>query len=234
MNILNRPAIKFEARNFISIDKRWLSIFWAGIVPFLLGAGKSYYRISLTKNNSFFDLDPSIASFSLSLFLITCLVIPFKVAFNGYKLNALRNNTFNSKFVYDTASSNYVKFLITGIVRDVIVYLWSLLLVVPGIIKGLSYSMTDYVIFENPNLDPREAMDISKRITYGFRTDILIMYLSFIPWYFFASITAGIGSIYVLPYVETTEAMFYENLKKHAIERNIVSPNEFGIYWVLW
>lgn len=223
MNILNRPAIKFEARNFISVEKRWLLIFWAGIIPFLFNFGQSYYGMSTATSNS-------VGTSATLLFIIAYLINPFKIAFNGYKLNCLRNNTFEAKFVYNTVSANYVKFLITGIVRDIFVFLWSLLLVVPGIIKWFSYSMTDYIIFENPSLDPKEAMDISKRITSGFRTKIFLMHLSFIPWFLFATVTFGIGSIYVLPYIGITEAMFYENLKKNAIEKEIVAPSEFGIY----
>jgi len=234
MDVLNRPAIKFEARNFISIDRRWLAIFLAGIVPFLIDSCKVTIRLYVERNtDNYSDIflgNPLILNFAWLLPLVSWLISPIAIALCGYRLNCLRNNKFDSKYVYLTAGLNYTKFLITEIVRAVLIILWSLLLVVPGIIKGFAYSMTGFIICDNPTLASKDAINLSERITYGYKKDIFIMYLSFIPWYFLVSITLGLGSIYVTPYVGITEAMFYENLKKHAIETGVASPNEFGIY----
>lgn len=158
------------------------------------------------------------------------LVSPIIISLCGYRLNCLRNNEFNSKYVYSTAGFNYTKFLVTNIIRIIIIFLYSLLLIVPGILKGFAFSMTGFVICDNPNLASKEALDLSERITYGFKKDIFVMYLSFIPWFILIGATFGLASLYVNPYLGITEAMFYENLKKHAIETGVASPNEFGIY----
>ncbi len=234
MNVLNRPAIKFEARNFISVYNRWVSIFLAGILPFLIGAGNNYVNLYVKRNtdgiSDMLYLSPAMFNLFWIMPIVSLLLYPITVALSGYYTNCLRNNEFKSQYVYTSASNNYIKFLLTEIIRNIFVSLWSILLLVPGIIKGLSYSMTRYIICDNPTLSSTEAIEISKRITKGFKGDILLMYLSFIPWLILVTATFSIASIYVIPYMGITEAMFYENLKKHAIETGVATPNEFAIY----
>jgi len=229
MNLLNRPAIKSEARSFISVDKRWLSIFWAFFIVSLFGfaAGLVTAPIGIPSENS----EDYYSTAYLSLIIINILIIlimPLAVSLYGYRLNCLRNNEFNAKYIFSITKPNYFKFLFTEIVRGIFIYLWFLLLIIPGYIKAIAYSMTGYIICDNPDLSPVDAVSLSNKITKGYKWDIFVMYLSFIPWYLLGSITLGIGYIYVIPYMGITEAMFYENLKKNAIETGIATPAEFG------
>ena len=111
--------------------------------------------------------------------------------------------------------------------------LWSLLFIVPGVIKGYSYSQVKYIIHDNPNLNSRDARKMSEIMTKGYKSDLFVLDLSFIAWYLLVACTAGIAIIYVTPYVETTKAMYYENLKKHAIDSGLISPDSFGIIPVM-
>jgi len=88
--------------------------------------------------------------------------------------------------------------------------LWSLLLFIPGIIKGLSYSMAPYVLAEHPDWTARQCLDESKRIMAGKVGDLFILQLSFIPWFLLCVVTGGIAFIYVLPYVCAATARFYQ------------------------
>lgn len=232
MNILNRAAIKFEARNFISVDRRWLFIFWAGILPFIIDLGNNYVRTYIdraTENHSqFLYNNLFLFNFAWILPILALLVFPIRIAINGYHTNCLRNNEFQASYVYSSASNNYINFFVVEIVRSIRIILWSLLLIVPGIIKAVAYSMTGFIICDNPTLSSSEAIALSERITYGFKKDIAIMYLSFIPWYIFVALTIGIAAVYVNPYIGITEAMYYENLKRHAIETGVATKNEFA------
>ncbi|MEG0978883.1 MAG: DUF975 family protein [Oscillospiraceae bacterium] len=234
MNVLNRPAIKFDARNFISIDRRWLAIFWAGVLPFIVDISNNFVQFQLkneTENyTEIYYVNPFLFNLVWILPLFSLFIYPIKVSVKGYFLNCLRKNEFQAGYVYSTASNNYIRFFVTEIIRNIFIALWSMLFVIPGIIKSFSYSMTSYIICDNPTLSSTEAINLSTRITYGFKKDIFFMYLSFIPWYILVSMTLSIGSIYVIPYAGITEAMFYENLKKHAIETGVASPTEFAIY----
>ncbi|WP_455498653.1 DUF975 family protein [Coprobacter sp.] len=95
--------------------------------------------------------------------------------------------------------------------------LWMLLLIVPGIIKGLSYSMSYFVLKDRPELSPAEAIKESMRLMNGHKADLFILQLSFIGWAILGSITV-IGIIWVIPYMYTAVAAFYEQLKNKDTE----------------
>ena len=103
-----------------------------------------------------------------------------------------------------------------GAVLLVFVYtlLWTLLLVVPGIIKAYSYSMTFYILRENPEMTAGDAITASQKMMDGHKMDLFLLSLSFIGWAILASITFGIGYLWLIPYIYTAYAAFYETLKK--------------------
>ena len=223
--ILNRPAIKAEAKSFIGQNARWWKMTLATIAIYLISGGFSIYVNIATVINR--DDPPTTVGYSSSI--ITLLLIPFTIAASGYYLNHIRGFNPEWKSLYKEGIDNYGSYLVTGVLVNVFTFLWSLLFVVPGIIKALAYSQAKYVIHDNPRLKGKEAIEISKRMTNGFKGDLFSMYLSFIGWYILVGLTGGILSIYVTPYVETTAAMYYENLKRYSIENGIVAPEAFGI-----
>lgn len=95
-------------------------------------------------------------------------------------------------------------------------YLWSLLFVIPGIIKSLSYSMAFYVLAENPQMTAREALRESKRLMKGHVFELFVMNLSFIGWYILCMFTWFIPIFYVNPYHQTALANFYQYIKQVA------------------
>ena len=223
--ILNRPAIKAEAKSFIGQNARWWKMTLATIAIYLISGGFSIYVNIATVINR--DDPPTTVGYSSSI--ITLLLIPFTIAASGYYLNHIRGFNPEWKSLYKEGIDNYGSYLVTGVLVNVFTFLWSLLFVVPGIITSLAYSQANYVIHDNPRLKGKEAIEISKRMTNGFKGDLFSMYLSFIGWYILVGLTGGILSIYVTPYVETTAAMYYENLKRYSIENGIVAPEAFGI-----
>ena len=105
------------------------------------------------------------------------------------------------------------KALWLNILMGFFVFLWSMLLVVPGIMKSFAYMMAPYILAENPNMTAREALNESKRITQGHKMDLFVLELSFIGWGLLCVITAGIAAIYVIPYMQATLANAYKALK---------------------
>lgn len=90
-----------------------------------------------------------------------------------------------------------------GAVLLVFVYtlLWTLLLVIPGIIKAYSYSMTFYILRENPEMTAGDAITASQKMMDGHKMDLFLLSLSFIGWAILASITFGIGYLWLIPYI---------------------------------
>lgn len=94
------------------------------------------------------------------------------------------------------------------------VFLWSLLLVVPGIIKGYAYSQAFYLLNDNKKLGYKEALEESEKMMDGHKWELFVLQLSFIGWSLLAVLTCGIGFLWLTPYMNTTLANYYEDLKK--------------------
>lgn len=111
---------------------------------------------------------------------------------------------------FDDFWSSFKVTFLTGI----LCFLWSLLLIVPGIIKAYSYSMAPYILAENKGMSARECLRRSKEMTNGHKMDLFVLGLSFIGWGLLCVVTLGIASIWVLPYMQTTMANAYNSLKR--------------------
>ena len=92
-------------------------------------------------------------------------------------------------------------------------FLWSLLFVIPGIIKSFSYSMSLYILAENKGKPALECINESKQMTQGHKMELFVLGLSFIGWGLLCAITFGIAGIWVLPYTQATMANAYYSLK---------------------
>lgn len=93
------------------------------------------------------------------------------------------------------------------------IFLWCLLLIIPGIIKSLAYSMTYYISKDHPEYSIDECIEASKQMMDGHKGELFVLYLSFIGWILLSILTLGIGLLWVTPYMETTIAHYYEELK---------------------
>ena len=120
-------------------------------------------------------------------------------------------------------SGHYMNIVLTMFLRDLFTALWSLLLVVPGIIKHYEYLMVPYIIAENPVMDYKEAFQISKQTMNGEKMEAFIMDLSFIGWYLLSAISCGLFAIfYVNPYVQASFAEMYAFNKQKAYQEGYI------------
>ena len=93
-------------------------------------------------------------------------------------------------------------------------FLWSLLFIIPGIIKSFSYAMTPYLLSEYDNIPARDALKVSMRMMKGNKGRLFVLYLSFIGWDILSILTLGILNIFLVrPYKETALSGFYQELK---------------------
>ncbi|MBQ9737764.1 MAG: DUF975 family protein, partial [Clostridia bacterium] len=103
-------------------------------------------------------------------------------------------------------------YLISGL----FIFLWSLLFVIPGIIKSFSYSMAPFILAENKGMPALEAIRRSKAMMEGHKTDAFVLYLSFIGWMLLTYVTFGLSLIWVGPYIIATYTNFYNRIKREA------------------
>jgi len=107
------------------------------------------------------------------------------------------------------------------------VCIWSLLFVIPGIVKSFSYLLTPYILADCPNVKATEALKLSMRMTKGHRCKLFVLYLSFIGWMLLSVLTLLILDIvYVGPYISTTMAGYYIELRDQALASGAIKPEE--------
>ena len=127
-------------------------------------------------------------------------------------LMLVRGGTPEVKNCFDGFDDFFSAFKVTFLV-GIYTFLWSLLFIIPGIVKGYSYSMALYVLADNKGKSARECIAESKAMTEGHKMEIFVLDLSFIGWYLLCSLTCGLAFLYVAPLLNTTHANFYEEIK---------------------
>lgn len=160
---------------------------------------------------------------------------PLSVAMAGMYLALVRRNSaeqfnFGSELggIFKNSFNNtYLKKLCTVLLRAVITVALTMLFIVPGIIFAYSSYFTNEIISDNPKINPMDAIRLSKKMVKGNRTELFILDLSFILWYLLCIVTVGIGCVYVLPYVYTTKALYYENFRMRALQEGRVTSEDF-------
>lgn len=109
-------------------------------------------------------------------------------------------------------TSDFGQNFLIGLLSSIFVALWSLLFVIPGIVKTYAYSAAYYIKADNPDYTWRECINASRELMYGHKWDLFMLDLSFIGWYIVGSICLGIGTLWVVPYHQMSRAIFYDEL----------------------
>lgn len=126
-------------------------------------------------------------------------------------------------FCFKNGYRNVVK---VQFLRGLYTFLWTLLFVIPGIIKSYEYRMVPYILAENPDMDGKEVFQISRDMMYGEKWNAFILDLSFVGWYILSLFTCGLLAIfYVSPYEDLTDVELYDALKRKLFENNGNSGN---------
>lgn len=142
------------------------------------------------------------------------IVNPLEVGINRFFVQNLRENA-NIKEICYAFDHQYMNSVKTLFFRDLFVFLWSLLFIIPGIIKAYEYRMIPYILGDTPGISREEAFAISSHMMQGNKWNAFVLDLSFLGWYILNGVTLGIlGIFYVNPYVNQTNAALYQKLKE--------------------
>jgi uncharacterized membrane protein len=103
--------------------------------------------------------------------------------------------------------------IVLNLLVGLFTFLWTLLFIIPGIVKSYAYSMAFYIKHDHPEYDWKQCMDESQRYMSGHKWQLFCLDFSFIGWILLGALCCGIGTLWVTPYQYAARANFYENLK---------------------
>lgn len=177
------------------------------ILLYLLIGGTVSYGPGLLMPSATSNITSSVTINIISLLLIPMswgVTITFLEVSHGMKVN------------YGNLTKGYHDFtriFLTILLKGIYTLLWSLLLIIPGIVKSYSYAMTEFVLVDRPDLAYNEAIEESMRLMQGNKWRLFVLDLSFLGWALLCILTLGIGYLFLAPYMEVAHAHFYADLK---------------------
>ena len=185
--MINRPELKKQAK--ASLQGNWGIAIAAIIIYGAITVALSYTGIG-------------------SLF-----VGVFTFGYAAFFMSLIRNRSAKIEDLFCGFSEHFADSFVAGILVGVFTFLWSLLFIIPGIVKAYSYSMTYYILKDNPGMSATEAITESRKLMDGHKWELFVLHLSFIGWLLLCMLTFGILLLYVEPYMMATDAAFYESIK---------------------
>lgn len=174
------------------------------------------------------EIDPKVLAIVISIVLVIILVaVLISSIINIFAVNPLKvgltnffmaNSDTEGNADLDTIKAgfgpSYMRNVKTLFFKDLYVFLWSLLLIVPGIIKSYAYTLVPYILNDEPDLLPKEVLEKSTAMMDGHKWEYFKFELSFIGWFFVSLFTLGIAEVlYVRPYVSSAKVEYYKALR---------------------
>tara|TARA_B100000683_G_C12298452_1_gene477091 strand:+ start:135 stop:743 length:609 start_codon:yes stop_codon:yes gene_type:complete len=202
--LLDNKSIRAEARNRLSGN-------WGQPI----GVFSIYLLITIVLQNI-----PFIGPIALIF-----VAGPLTLGFTIYFLKFLKDEESNLNQLFE-GFKNYGSVLVTYLLYTIYILLWTLLFIIPGIIAQMKYSQVWFIMAEDNEISGNDALKKSKEMMDGFKMQYFLLALSFIGWILLAMLTCGIGLLWVVPYIQTSYAKFYEALKEHhAQNHNLIEEN---------
>lgn len=152
------------------------------------------------------------------------LILPLSWGYATLFLRNLRGEPVGVENLFDGYRS-FSRIFTTYLLQCIYVMLWSLLLIVPGIVKALSYAMTPFVLLDEPTLSRNAAIERSMAMMQGYKSKLFVLYLSFIGWGLLCILTCGIGTLWLYPYMYTAQAAFYEDVRRDYEQRQLTAQD---------
>lgn len=152
---------------------------------------------------------------------------PIAIGLAFFSLSAYRGQPVNVELMFRSGFDGFGRKLGGYLWMELFTFLWSLLFIVPGIIKLFAYFATPYILADCPKVPATQAIKLSMRMMKGHKGELFVMALSFIGWEILSVLTAGILDIfYVGPYREISFAGFFEEVKNNAIATGVIAQSE--------
>lgn len=235
-DIKNQAKTRFAAQYGASLGALLLFIVISTGLSFIISIINAqtiaYNYIALfIHSGTILPFAPATVFLNNILLLVSIFVaLPLTVGYNAFTLRIYRGEEGDVGGMFRTGFSNYWRHVGGMLWMGLFTFLWTLLFIIPGIIKALAYFMTPYILADCPDVTATDALKLSMRMTQGHKGKVFVMGLSFIGWGLLTALTGGIlGIFYTGEYYYTSLAGLYHELKYEALSKGVVSPAELGI-----
>lgn len=156
----------------------------------------------------------SYAATTISIGLAAIFVLPVYVGYASFHTILAKNTLPEIDVMFMGFRTRYLDNVLVLLLQKVFIFLWSLLFIIPGIVKVFSYAMVPYILQDDDyDVYSTDAITMSRQMMDGYKAKLLFLHLSFIGWYILVVLTFGLLAFYVSPYVKQSEAIFYQDVK---------------------
>ncbi len=200
---MNRIEIKEKAKEIVK--EKWKS-FWGGYLVILAISLLCGVAIEILFNKN--SIMYSVLTLVVSFFTMT-----LTVGFYSFVLKMVRGEEYSREDIFKYIGA-VLPIATISILVFLFTFLWSILLIIPGIIAALGYTMAYLIYVDSEEMLPMEYLNKSKEMMRGYKWNYFVFNLSFIGWIIFSVITLGLGLIFVIPYVTVANTLYYDELKK--------------------
>ena len=157
----------------------------------------------------------AVLSASAVVFVGPLLLIgPISIGLCSYTLHLVRNTDQKNKIdpLLDGFRNSLGNNILVGLLATIFTALWSLLFVIPGIVKAIAYSQCYFIALEHPEYDANTCITESRKMMNGHKWEYFCLQFSFIGWMLLSSLTFGLGNLALRPYQEAAYAAFYREV----------------------
>lgn len=149
------------------------------------------------------------------------VLCPVIVGRNRYFMEHRGSRSEIGRIFWAFGCGHYLNVVKIMLLMSLKIFLWSLLFIIPGIIKSFEYFAIPYILAENPGIDSKRAFELSRQMTTGEKFDIWWLGITFIGWWILCSFSFGIGQYFLIPYIQATKAEVYSVLRDKAHENGV-------------
>ncbi|MCP3761309.1 DUF975 family protein [Domibacillus sp. A3M-37] len=170
-----------------------------------------------------FILNPDEYDFSwkdVVIVALSILLMPISLGLIWAWVDLSRGKKIGFGHLLEPYKTMFGKSILVSLLQSILLFLWFLLLVIPGIIKSFSYMMTYYILRDEPELSPLQAITKSRKMMDGHKGEAFVLGLSFIGWILLGIVTIGIGFLWIAPYMSVTYAHFYNTIRAEHEEKS--------------
>ncbi len=229
-----RSGLKMSAKGVLR-GNYWISLAAVLIVGIITSVFSGLYATGLREymtsysqmmlgNISIEEFENTVASMSGKLIraYITALIVsififgPLAVGSVKFFLKSAQGESSLGN-IWSGFKTNYLHVVWTLFKRDLFVALWSLLFLIPGIIKSYQYVMVEYILADNPDISSHDALVQSREMMKGNKWRFFVLQLSFLGWLALGALACGLGTVFVTPYMQATYVQFYLSVKPQKV-----------------